>query len=237
MGLKKLKISQKDALFLDWKDEHIHTTSWFQKKNITAQNLHKYEKEGLLRKLGGGAYVKSCDKLHWKAGVFVAQKELKLPLHVGAESALGLHSIGSDIRAGFRVCVSLFLRKKNFVPDWLRNSPWDCEFFFKYSNLFKSNIGLTEYVHSEFPLLISSKASCFLEFISQSTYEESYKFLEKNKSEFLTIRPSYLEELLIECNSLKVKKIFFRLALKLGLPIIKEINKEKVFVRKKELFI
>ncbi len=48
----------KNRLFLNWQDEAIHTRSWFESHNISPQSIHQYLKSKLIKKLGGGAYIK-----------------------------------------------------------------------------------------------------------------------------------------------------------------------------------
>ena len=228
MSLKST-ISKKDRLFLEWKDSHIHTSPWFQERCITSQDLYKYTREGLLKSLGGGAYAKASEKLHWRAGVLASQKELKLSFHVGEEMAFHLLSAldYEDSKKVKNLSARLIARKKLCFPSWLKNNKWDCELYFKKSSLFKTDIGLELHKHSKFPILISSKGRAVLEFIEGHSFEESYRFFKKQHIKLLSIAPEWMKALLSQCSCLKVKKTFFRLASSLNLPIAKQMSKKK----------
>ena len=84
----------KDRLFLNWQDEAVHTHAWFESHGISRQSVHQCLKSKLIKKLGGGAYIKAKDKLNWQAALFTTQEELQLSFHVAGQTALELQGLG-----------------------------------------------------------------------------------------------------------------------------------------------
>ena len=60
----------KDRMFLNWRDEAVHTHFWFESLGISHQAVHQIVKSKLIKKLSGGAYIKAKDKLNWQSAVF-----------------------------------------------------------------------------------------------------------------------------------------------------------------------
>ncbi len=104
--------SIKNRLFLNWKDEAVHTRSWFVSHGISRQSVHQCLKNKLIKKLGGGAYIKAKDKLNWQSAIFTAQKELQLSFHVAGQTALEMQGLGHFVKMGKNAPVQIVKREK-----------------------------------------------------------------------------------------------------------------------------
>ena len=225
--MKPKKRKKKHVIYLEWKDQDIHTKSWFQKHKISNQLIYKYAKTGLITKIGRGVYTKANKKLYWKAGILAAQKELKLPFHVEGLSSLELQGKGHYIRFG-RPSVLVAIRKNIKVPEWLKNNKWDADFHFRQSKLFKDNTGLIKSSDSNFPLIISCKERAILEFIDKSPLRESFEPVEQHCQGLLRVRSELIQKLLMSCTSVRVKRVFLYVCSKLKLSFIKRLDIEKI---------
>ena len=218
----------KDRLFLGWKDEAIHTHSWFASQGISRQSVHQCLKSKLIKKLGGGAYIKAKDKLNWQSALFTAQKELQLPFHVAGQTALDLQGSGHFVKIGKKAPVYIVKREKARVPIWLKTNNWGVVFHFKASSLFPSELGLIKYNRSKFHFILSSRERAIMEMINQLDLQDSFETLERYFEGLLNLRDSLVQKLLENCSSIKVKRIFLYMANKLELPIIKYLHIRRI---------
>ena len=218
----------KDRLFLDWKDEFVHTHSWFKSHGISYQSIHQCLKNNLIKKLGGGAYVKAKGKLNWQAAIFTAQKELQLPFHVAGQTALELQGLGHFVKMGKKPLVYIVKRKETRIPIWLKKNNWGVVFHFKTSSLFSSDLGLMKYNQSQFRFALSSRERAIMEMISYLDLKDSFETLERYFEGLLSLRGSLVQKLLEECSSIKVKRVFLYMANKLKLPIMKHLNIRRI---------
>ncbi|MDE0092741.1 MAG: type IV toxin-antitoxin system AbiEi family antitoxin domain-containing protein [Oligoflexia bacterium] len=218
----------KDRLFLNWKDEAVHTYSWFKLHHISPPSIQQCLKNKLIKKLGGGAYIKAKDKLNWQAAIFTAQKELKLPFHVAGQTALEMQGSGHFIKVGKKAPVYIITREKARVPIWLKTNNWGVVFHFKTSSLFPSDLGLIKYNRSKFHFILSSRERAIMEMINQLDLQDSFETLERYFEGLLNLRTSLVQKLLENCSSIKVKRVFLYMADKLELPIIKHLHIRRI---------
>ena len=222
------KRSIKNRMFLNWKDEVIHTHFWFESYGISRQMIHQYVKSKLIKKLGGGAYIKAKDKLNWQSAVFTAQKELHLPCHVAGQTALELQGLGHFVKMGKKPSVYITKRDNMRVPIWLKNNHWKVVLYFRYSSLFPTNLGLMKYNKSKFHFILSSKERAIMEMINYLDLTDSFEILERYFEGLLSLRGSLVQKLLENCSSIKVKRVFLYMADKLKLPVMRALNTRQI---------
>ena len=232
MGTKRSDIKKrnsiKNRLFLNWKDEEVHTYSWFESHGISRQSIHQCLNSKLIKKLGGGAYIKANDELNWQAAIFTIQKELQLPLHVSGQSALEMQGSGHFLQMGKRPFIYIMKREEMRLPIWLKKNDWGVRFHFKTSSLFPSDLGLIKYDRSKFHFTLSSKERAIMEMIDSLDLTDSFETLERYFEGLLSLHSSLVQRLLENCSSIKVKRVFLYMADKLDLPIIKKIDIRRI---------
>ena len=218
----------KDRLFLNWQDEAVHTHFWFKSHGISHQAVHQSVKNKLIKKLGGGAYIKAKDKLNWQSAVWTAQKELQLPCHVAGQTALELQGLGHFVKIGKKITVYIVKRDNMRVPIWLKNNNFGVIFHFRTSSLFPPDLGLIKYNKSKFHFILSSKERAIMEIISHLDLKDSFEILERYFEGLLNLRGSLVQKLLENCSSIKVKRVFLYMADKLKLPVMKNLNNRRI---------
>ena len=214
----------KDRLFLNWKDEAIHTHFWFESYGISHPSIQQCLKNKLIKKLGGGAYIKAKDKLNWQSAILTVQKELQLPLHVSGQTALEMQGSGHFVKMGKKASVYIVKREKVRTPIWLTRNNWGVKFYFKTSSLFPSDLGLMKYNRSKFHFILSSRERAIMEMINDLDLKDSFETLERYFESLLSLRDSLVQKLLENCSSIKVKRVFLYMADNLELPIRKHLN-------------
>ncbi len=226
------KKSIKDLLFLNWKDEAVHTHFWFKSHGISHPSIQQCLKNKLIKKLGGGAYIKAKDKLNWQAGIFTAQKELQFPLHVAGQTALDLQGSGHFAKMGKKPLLYIIKKEKARTPIWLTRNNWGVEFHFKTSSLFSSDLGLIKYSRSKFHFILSSKERAIMEMINDLNLKDSFETLERYFEGLLGLRDTLVQKLLENCSSIKVKRVFLYMTNRLELPIRKHLNIRRIYLGK-----
>ena len=220
--------TKQGQLFLNWGDNEIHTLNWFRQYKISNQLIQKYLRSGLIKRLGGGAYAKSKDKLDWRAAISTIQRELNLPIHIGGRSALDLNGSGQYLNLGEKLVIFLIMREKTRIPIWLKSNDWCAEFRFKTSHLFSNDIGLEVLKRTKFDLTISSREQAIMEMIDYLDLGESFETLEEYFEGLVNMRSALVQKLLESCNSIKVKRIFLYMLAHLNFPVVKKLNMNKI---------
>ena len=191
--------------------------------------IHRYENTGLIKGLGGGAYVKANGlPLNWQSAILTAQEEVGLPIHVGGHSVFYLMGLNQYLRFDKKPIVFIVVREKLRIPIWLKKNDWGVKFQFKTSRLFDDDSGLETFKRSKFSIRIASRERAIMEMINNMDLSESFDSLEQYFEGLTNIRAHLTQRLLESCNSIKVKRVFLFMTMKLDLPIIKKINISKV---------
>ncbi len=221
--------TKKNQLFLDWRDDEVHTLNWFRARKINNHLVQKYLQGGLIKRLGGGAYIKFKDKLDWKSAIFTLQQELKLPVHIGGRNALDLHGVGQYLNLGKKSTILVIVREKLRIPIWLKTNDWGVKFRLKTSYLFNNNaVGLQVLKTQGIDLFVSSRERSIMEMIDNLNLNDSFDLLEEYFEGLVNMRPKLVQGLLESCNSVKVKRVFLYMLHHLDLPILKKIKMEKI---------
>lgn len=222
--------TKKDQIILDWGTGEVHSSAWFEQRRITRPLIHRYLNAGLLRKLGGGTYVKAKDNLDWQAAIFTAQTELNLPIHVGGRSVFDLFGTSQYLNLGKRPTVFVVVREKVRVPIWLKQNDWGVGFQFKTSKLFEEDLGLEVFKKSKFEITVSSRERAVMEVIDILNLSDSFEALEQYFEGLTNIRSELTQKLLETCNSVKVKRVFLYMVTKLDLPVSKKLDMKKIYL-------
>jgi hypothetical protein len=177
-----------------------------------SRNLQKYYlKAGWLEPVGRGAYKRPGDKVEWAGGLNAIQKQIKTKIHVGGLSALSLHGLGHYIRFD-RQTLYLFSQQKTKLPKWFAEYDWRIKVFHKSTSFLSADIGLKTIKIDQIPVIVSSPERAILEVLYLSPQffdlEECYHLFEG----LVNLQPILVRKLLLDCNSVKVKRLFLYMA-------------------------
>jgi len=206
----KLKI-----LFKLLQSNNVITTSLLGSKGIS-RNLRKYYLEsGWLEAFGRGAYKKPNDSIEWEGAVSAIQKQTETKVHVGGLSALSLRGYGHYFRLS-KETLYLFSPQKNRLPKWFTDYNWGVELFHIQTSLFPNNIGLKDFAVKQISVTVSSPERAIMECLhlapKNNDLVECYQVFEG----LVNLRPKLISELLTNCNSVKVKRLFLYMAEKVN---------------------
>jgi hypothetical protein len=226
----KVKMATKiNQILTEWIPGDVHSLRWFEERDVSQNVAYEYYKRGVLEKLGPGIYSRKGEKAKWAGGVRLLQEELGKTIYVAGRTALELQGHAHYILLGNRPVVYLTSYKKEKIPKWFTEIDFSCEFKFSTSTLFSNEMELSKYKEeSGLSFKLSCRELAILELISILDFDNSFETAENYLNGLSTIRPDLLQRLLVNCNSVKVKRVFLYLSEKLNLPYFKKLKLDKI---------
>ena len=215
-----------NTLLQKWPKNTVAVYSWLEENSVSKPLAEYYRKSGWLDSFGVGAFIRRGDKVNEFGALFTLQNYLKLPVHIGALSALNLQGLSHYLREGS--ITQIFNEYKSPIPSWFRKSE-----FFKvkiYNTRFlptgkhlvmKLNEGF-------YQLKISSPERAILEVLYLCPDEfdlvEAFHLVEN----LVSLRPKVMQELLKNCHSIKVKRLACFMFEKAGHEWFKRLDLSKI---------
>jgi hypothetical protein len=220
------KINQ---LISQWPKGAVFTQKYLTQLGYYRDLVKKYRKGKWIKPVGNGAFKLYHDDVDWYGGLYSLQKQLKLTIHAGGKTALELKGYAHYLRPKEHECY-LFGSAGDKLPKWFLDYNWGINVLYKATNLLSEDFikALSEYRHKEFGITISSPERAVLEMLyyvpSKQGFDEALKIMEG----LLGLRPTLVQELLEQCRSVKVKRLFLYMAEKLQLPWFSKLNLKSV---------
>ncbi len=198
-------------------DLHVPGTillaSWLEANGFSRDLQHRYLKSGWLESIGTGAFKRPNEIVDWQGAVYSLQKQGNSPIYIGGLTALSLAGFSHYLRTNSEP-VYLFSTLGVKLPAWFKKYPWNKTVNHVRTSFLSYNSGLTEYRENQFSLVISSAERAIIEclYLIPETQDitEAYQIL----TGMVNLRPVLLQELLEECKSVKVKRLFLFMAKK-----------------------
>ena len=229
-------------LMLNWPENQLITQKWLDSINISRQLANKYAKTGWIEKIDRGLYKKKNTKIYWESLVARLQNDNILQTHLGANTAIDIHSLNHYISMGDNYHLWLYKDEetnKN-LPSWFQKSlDSNCTLHFMKRKLFDCEIKKslqTKLVENQ-NLLVSTKERAILELLSLCPQHYSLEYCMFIMENMLSLNPSLLQKLLESCNSDKVKKLFFLLAEHEDHAWFKRLNKSKISFKRNKVIV
>ena len=202
--------------------------AWMTRHAISRQSVSGYVKQGWLERLRQGLYRRPFTTgasreaaTGWKIPLLSAQWNMGHGFHVGGTSALGLHGHSHYLQLGGDAAIYLY---GSDIPTWLVELQTDARFVRRSDALFgeqptgveDSEFSLSDGPDVELPLSpwrwpirMSSAERAILEALDELPKNESFHTLDMAFESLVNLRPKLLTMLLAQCQSVKVKRLFF----------------------------
>ncbi len=195
----------------EWTPGTIASASYLIEKGLTYDLIHRYQQSGWIENIGYGAYKRKGDQIEWPGAVFCLQKQLNLSVHPGGKTALEL--LGRAHYIPFNPTIRLFNFHHENLPVWFTNFSGK-EISYYESRLFSIDLSpyLQEYNFKNFSILISSAELAAFELLYHVPQKQSFDEAQKLFEYMITLRSDMVQNLLLACNSIKVKRLFLYLA-------------------------
>jgi len=186
--------------------------SWLRKHQIKDPLIDYYVKKGYLERLHYGVYRRPGPSLKWKNIVYSLQ-QLNCEVHIGGRSALELQGLAHYLQFNQEQNIKLYSAKK--LPNWVNKIIDNVRFESHSLLLFEDKQqGLTTIPFGtwDWGLKISLPERAILEMLSDIPSNESFHMVNVFMQGLVNLRPDLTSELLSNCRSIKVKRLFLFLA-------------------------
>lgn len=205
----------------------VLSSSWLTKQGYSVGLVRNYRDSNWLESFGGGANIRFQDKVDYLGGIFAIQKQLQLEIHPGGRTALALvgrvHYLEINQSSSF-----LFGQEREVLPTWFRSKQWEVDIKYFASSFLPTKLGLMEYSHKNFSIQISTPARAMMEciFLAPKSMNliECYDILEG----LTNLNPKEVQDLLENCRSIKVKRLFLYLAEKANHTWFHHLRPDKI---------
>ncbi|VXC73737.1 conserved hypothetical protein [Bosea sp. 125] len=202
--------------------------AWMTRHAISRQSVSGYVKQGWLERLRQGLYRRPFTTgasreaaTGWKIPLLSAQWIMGHRFHVGGTSALSLHGHSHYLQLGGDAGIYLY---GSDIPTWLVELQTDARFVRRNDALFgeqptgveDGEFSLSDGPDAEltlspwrWPIRMSSAERAILEALDELPNNESFHTLDMAFESLVNLRPKLLTMLLAQCQSVKVKRLFF----------------------------
>ena len=189
----------------------VVTSSWLESFGISKNLKDYYLEAGWLESIGRGAYKNPNDKVEWYGAINAIQKQTKIKVHLGGLSALAQQGFSHYFRLD-KETLQLFSPRQNNLPKWFSDYDWRVNILHKKTSFLFNNIGLKEIDIKQKLITVSSPERAIMECLylapTQIDLVECYHIFEG----LVNLKPKLVKELLLNCNSVKVKRLFLFMA-------------------------
>lgn len=209
--------------------------AWLEKQGYYGSLRKKYVASGWLEQPTRSVYRRPRGTLAWQQVVISLQTLLECPVVVGGRTALELQGFAHYLPLGGSKEVHLYCDEK--PPGWLRKLPLKERFVLHNAKrLFAEDpitLGLsalsvnlqtgeevsTDAIHGSlvrqpwgqwnWPLTLSTSERAVLELLDELPDRESFHQVDMLMEGLSSLSPRRLQKLLLDCRSIKVKRLFF----------------------------
>lgn len=219
------------TLFKVLKPDCVVIGDWLERNGISRDLQKHYLKNGWLESFGRGAYKKPGDTVAWQGALNAIQKQSGSKVHVGGLNALVLQGYGHYFRMSHE-SLHLFSPLKTKLPKWFTDHNWKSEIQHHLSSFLPDSVGIIELELNHINVNVSSPERAIMECLYLAPQKmdlvECYHLLEA----LVNLKPKLLEELLVSCNSVKVKRLFLYLAEKVNHQWFRFLKTEQISLGK-----
>ena len=198
-------------LYKNIQQGNVITISLLESIGISDNLRMYYLESGWLESVGRGAYKKPDDIVEWQGAVNAIQKQTGSKVHVGGMSSLSLQGFSHYFRLSNEI-LYLFSPPKTKLPKWFTDYSWDTELFHKQSSFLPDDIGIKDIEIKQIPVSISTPERAIMECLylapKKNDLVECYQVFEG----LVNLKPKLVTELLSNCNSVKVNRLFLYMA-------------------------
>lgn len=201
----------------------VLTSQWLGRQGYSAGLLRTYRNSHWLQAIGNGAMIRQNDTVDYTGAINALQNQLNLSIHQGAKTALALEGKTHYLGLGDKM-VYLFGSKGERLPMWFTNHHWEVEIVYVASGFLPANTGMNETELKNYTISISSPARALMECLYLVPQKQDLKECFEIMEGLNNLIPADVQELLVQCTSVKVKRLFLYLAQKAGHTWFKYLN-------------
>lgn len=209
------------------KPETVVLASWLEELGISRDLQKHYRNSGWLEAIGRGAFKRPGENVQWQGALYALQYQAMLKVHVGAIMALSMHGLSHYFRLNEEK-IFLFSPRKTNLPKWFLKYDWGNPISQHQTTFLPIGLGIVEYEEKNFRIQVSSPERAMLEslYLAPNTLDlvECFYIMDG----LVNLQPKLVQELLQNCNSIQVKRLFLYLAEKANINWLQFIDRSVV---------
>jgi len=187
-------------------------SSLMTQNNISTSEQASYIASGWIERLAQGVYIRSGSTPTVFSSIASYNEQLRKNCLIGASTALDIHGFTHFGTVG-KPTAFLFTSKTDRLPNWLLEHEWDMNIRYSTTKIFgNSMLGVERLNVDGFHLFVSSPERAFMECLHLTPKYYSVMDLYYVMEMLTTLRPHLVGQLLEQCSSVKVKRLFMYMA-------------------------
>ncbi len=217
-----MRISRLKHLINEVPPGFIFDAAWLKTRGIDSKSIHHYVNQGWIERIVRGVYRRplpnyiQSGELSWQIVLLSCQRLMTRKVHLGGINALDYATNSNSIRP--RTCQAVHFYGD--APKWIYRLPTTDRIMIHKSSLFgESSVGVIEdgllaynknYVVQiwHWPVRVSSCERAILEMIAQLSGYSDFEIINRQFQSLKFLCPELLTQLLKDCVSIKVKRLF-----------------------------
>jgi len=202
-------------------------SSWLAKQGYSIDLQKHYRKTNWLQSIGRGAHIRADDKVGYEGAIYALQKQSQLTIHPGGRTALSLLGKAHYLELGFGKVV-LFGASGEKLPTWFKKHDWGVQPDYYESSFLSPDLGLTEVEIKSFSIKVSGAPRAIMECLYLAPLKQELMECFELMEGLNNIPPKQVQNLLENCQSVKVKRLFLYMAEKADHSWFKQLDLSKV---------
>jgi hypothetical protein len=222
-------MSKINQLIKGWQRGTVRSSDELKRLGYSSQILKVYANSGWISLLSRGAYILSGDDVHWPGGLYCLHRGTDNCLHVGGKTALELKGFAHYISQQ-NSRVEWFGNVRDKLPMWFTKQPWMKNIHLVRTEVFpyeNHNVFTITEVQN-ISIRISSPELAIMEMLLRLPQVHSFDETSLIMESLTTLRSDLVQNLLENCNSIKVKRLFLFLAEKHHHGWFEELDTAKI---------
>ncbi len=217
-----------NRLIASWRKGTVRTSASLRAEGYSDSLIAKYVNSKWIEPIGFGAYKLYNDRIDWYGALYALQTEQKSSIHVGGKSALQLMGLAHNIPGKLKK-IELYHNDAKVLPKWFLEYKWSVELSItKTGKCGDANRFFTEIELDGINIKTAVAELAILELLLKVPEEESYNEANLIMGGLLNLRPRFLTDVLMECKSIKAKRLFLYLSEKHNQAWLRGIDISKV---------
>ena len=186
-------------------------SSWLVDKGYSFDLQRRYRESQWLTSIGTGAMVRSGDQVDLSGALYALQTQASTTIHIGGKTALSMLGKSHYLEFFTKKAV-LFGSKEDKLPAWFTGYGWGIKVEYHATLFLQTKAGFTDHEVKAFKVKVSSAARAIMECLylcpDKQDLLECYQLFESLNN----LKPSLVQQLLENCTSIKVKRLFLYMA-------------------------
>ena len=203
----------------------LYFGSWLNENGISYFLQRHYRNSQWLTAIDKGVMYRTNEKPTLFNALSCFNTQLNKKFHVGALSALEMRGFSHYVPLG-RQTIVVYCPRGEWFPKWFSKYDWGVEILKKYYEF--SETGLTKINENNFEIAVSSPERAFLESLDLAPKYYNLTDLYQVMEMLNGLRPNVLQQLLEECKSIKVRRLFLYMAEKAGHSWLEDLDLSKI---------